>query len=387
MPRRLGWVLLGVIGAAFAGLLPAQQPFGYPSQGNSTAPGYNPSSSAVLQPQASPPPQARSTMPGPSSSVPIFNPAYPNAPSGGYGYGWGGWGSGYRNPFGGYLQGAANMTVANAQYQLTNQQARIVQQQADRDALKTRQAAIAESEWERKNWLQRISPYEVRQRQKVRDLRVALADPPQMEIWSGAVLNTLLNDLKNAQSQGLTFPSVPLDPQVLARINVSTGDTYLGAGMLRNLNKFDWPWILRQAVFDDMRQNVEQQLRAAVAQAKAGGVDITTVNQVNAAVSAAEDQVGTMLQSGEITPTQYVDGMRYLREIKSSLQVLQTNDAANYFNGTYSARGATVAQLVQNMASQGLKFAPAPPADEASYSSLYRSLVTEEFRLRKVGAR
>jgi hypothetical protein len=136
-----------------------------------------------------------------------------------------------------------------------------------------------------------------------------------------------------------------------------------------------------------MRQTVEEALRTAVAQVKKGSIDINLVNTVNTVVQNAENQVGTMAQDQDITPTQYVEGMSYLKEIKSSLLVLQTNDAANYFNGTYNARGATVAQLVQNMASQGLKFAPAPPDDEAAYNSLYRSLVTEEDRLRNMGAR
>jgi hypothetical protein len=43
--------------------------------------------------------------------------------------------------------------------------------------------------------------------------------------------------------------------------------------------------------------------------------------------------------------------------------------------------------LVQNMPSQGLKFAPTPPGDESYPNSLYRSLVTEEYRLRATGAR
>jgi hypothetical protein len=375
--------LLGVACAAFTGLLLAQQPFGYPPQGNSTMPYYNPSSSAVSQPAGYPPPHAGSTMPGPSSSVPIFNPAYPNAPQGGWpGYG----GSPYGGGAGGYLNGAANMTVANAQYNLTTQQARIVRQEANRQALQTQRATIKEMEWERKNWLQRYSPYLVRQRQMATDLRVALYDPTQEEIWSGEAMNSILTDLQNAESMGRSLPSVPLNPQVLAQINLNSGDTYVGAGMLRHL-KFEWPWILRQSSFDSMRQNVEQVLRKAVAQLKAGGIDITLVNQVKATVSDALDQVGDMVQNGEITPTECIDGTRYLNEIKSSLQVLTTNDATNYFNGTYDARGATVAQLVQNMASQGLKFAPAPPGADHDYASLYRSLVTEEYRLRDMGAR
>ena len=77
------------------------------------------------------------------------------------------------------------MTVANAQYNLTTQQARIVRQEANRQALQTQRATIKEMEWERKNWLQRYSPYLVRQRQMATDLRVALYDPTQEEIWSG----------------------------------------------------------------------------------------------------------------------------------------------------------------------------------------------------------
>jgi hypothetical protein len=380
--RLVRWSLLTVACAATAGLTQAQQPFGYPSLGNSTAPNYNPNSAAVLQPTATPAPQAQSTMPAPRSNVPIFNPAYPTPPGGGYG-----WGGGYMGRYGGYLQGAADVTVANAQYQLTTQQARIVRQQADREALQTQRATINEMEWERANWLQHYAPYRVRERQVARNLRIALFDPTQTDIWSGESLNAILDDLKNAESMGRPFPSVPLDPQVLAHINLNSGDTYVGAGMLRNLKQFDWPWILRQSAFDAMRQSVEQALRTAVAQVKAGNLDIALVNTVNTTVSAAEEQVGNMAQAQEITPTQLVDGMRYLREIKSSLQVLQTNDAANYFNGTYNARGATVAQLVQNMAAQGLKFAPAPPEDETYYNSLHRSLVTEEYRLREMGAR
>jgi hypothetical protein len=375
------WGLLAVTYAT-PGLVLAQQPFGYP-QGNSTAPSYNPYSTAVVQPTGYPGAQAQSTMPAPPSNVPIFNPAYPNAPSGG----WNPYGGSYMGRYGGYLQGAANMTVANAQYQLTTQQARIVQQQADREALQTRRDTINELEWERANWLRHYAPYRVRERQIARDLRIALFDPTQEDIWSGESLNAIFNDLKNAESMGLATASVPLDPQVLAHINLNSGDTYVGAGVLRNLKTFDWPWILRQSAFDDMRKMVELALRTAVAQVKTGSIDINLVNTVTTAINTAEQQVDTMVQGQDITPTQYVEGMSYLKEFKQSLQVLQTNDAANYFNGTYNARGATVAQLVQNMASQGLKFAPAPPADDTYYNSLYRSLVTEEYRLRQMGAR
>ena len=82
------------------------------------------------------------------ANVPIFNPAYPN-PSGGGAVGpYGGYYGGVTTPAQGYMNGAANVTVANAQYQLTTQQARIVQQQANREMLATRRAANDERDYE-----------------------------------------------------------------------------------------------------------------------------------------------------------------------------------------------------------------------------------------------
>src|SRR5260370_37982432 len=119
-------------------------------------------------------------MPAPPPNVPIFTPAYPTPPGGGYGLG-----GGYLGRYGGYMQGAAYLTVANAQFELTNQQARIVRQQADREALRTRRATLDEMNWERANWLRQYSPYRVRERQVATNLRIALFDPTPTDIWSG----------------------------------------------------------------------------------------------------------------------------------------------------------------------------------------------------------
>jgi hypothetical protein len=375
------------VAIAAAGPALAQQPFGFPSPGSGAVPTYNPSSAAVRQPVDSPNAQAQSTATGTRSSVPIFNPAYPNAPVGGYGlggYGLGGYGPG---GYGGYMQGAANVTVANGQYQLTTQQARIVQQQADREALRTRRAALQERDYERANWLRQIDPETIRERNVERALRQAMFDPPQYEISSGDAPNTLLADLQNAESLGLRLPSVPLDPRMLANISVTTGVTTEGVGMLKNLSHFDWPLVLRQGAFDTDRQQIQDLMRNAVAQVKGSGLTPDLVDAAKMAIDTLEGKMGTEAQTQQVTPTQYIEGMRYLRELKSALRVLQDPDAVNYFNGKYQARGATVAELVQNMASQGLRFAPAGPGDDPYYSALYRALVTEEYRLRETGAR
>jgi hypothetical protein len=169
---------------------------------------------------------------------------------------------------------------------------------------------------------------------------------------------------------------------MLTHISVTTGVTTQGAGMLKNLTRFDWPLILRGAAYADGRQQIEGMTRTAVTQVQASGVDPDLLDKLNAAVKSMEDQVGGAIQS--MTPTQYVQGTRYLRQLRDSLQMLQDPNAVNYFNGKYQARGNTVAELVNNMSSERLRFAPGA---EPYYSSLHRDMVTYEYRLRDMGAR
>jgi hypothetical protein len=112
--------------------------------------------------------------------------------------------------YGGYLQGAADMTVANAQYQLTTQQARIVREQANREAIQTRRSTQDQVGYESVEWLNRIDPEQAREREAEQALRRNMFDPPSVEIWSGDALNALVRDLKNAQSLGDRGPAVPL---------------------------------------------------------------------------------------------------------------------------------------------------------------------------------
>jgi hypothetical protein len=196
-----------------------------------------------------------------------------------------------------------------------------------------------------------------------------------------------LVNIQQAQASGVSAPPVPIQPDLLSHINLNSGDTYVGVGLLGNLKKFNWPWILKQKAFADSRQTVEQSLRNSVAQVKSSGIDLDEVNKVTDAVKSMEGQVGAMAQGQEITPTQYVDGMRYLKEIKQSLQVLQQSDAAKYFSGSYQARGDNVAQLVQNMSGQGLRFAPAAPGDQTAYTALHQDMVAYVTRLQQLGGR
>jgi hypothetical protein len=280
------------------------------------------------------------------------------------------------------LQGAADVTIANAQYYQIIEQARIIRAQADREALLTRRATLEQQDYERREWLKYHDPDTVRRQDQERDLRRSLNDPPPTEIWSGQALNALFNDIQRAETSGARAPSVPLNTDMLARINLTTGTTFRGAGMLRDLTRFNWPLGLRRSAYQKDRQQIEELARTAVEQVMSGNLDFDVVQKLDDAVNSLTSTLKD--STPDMTPTQYIQATRFLRELRESLKVLQDPNVANYFNSKWKARGATVAELVQNMSSQGLRFAPAASGDEAAYTALHRALVTYAFRLRQV---
>jgi hypothetical protein len=74
-----------------------------------------------------------------------------------------------------YLQGAAEITRANAEYQAMIQDARMTREEANRSHLATRRAYIEQSEWERDRL---PDPEKVRQEELLRALDRARATPP-----------------------------------------------------------------------------------------------------------------------------------------------------------------------------------------------------------------
>ena len=94
----------------------------------------------------------------------------------GYGYGFGlGNVQWMQNPYQGYLQGAADITRANAQYYQTISQAKLTRQEAIRSSLETRRAMIEEAEWERAHM---PDPEKIRKRTLEREFTTARVSPP-----------------------------------------------------------------------------------------------------------------------------------------------------------------------------------------------------------------
>ena len=266
----------------------------------------------------------------------------PAAPPGGYVPAVGGYGTGYgyganpyarSTPYEGYMNGAANITNANAQYQQTIQQAKLTREEARRSSLQTRRATMEERQYELS-----IQPTaeDMRQKDLKYNLQRARHNPPKTEIWSGGALNDLLRAIQGGQSHGLTGPTVAVPSDVLKHINLTSGTTYAGVGLLRDDGKLTWPAVLRKSTFDQERNKVNEQFQKAVKQAHSGEVDVNLLDEIDKTLKYLQRHIDAQVEA--LSPSQFIQASRYTPRVKVRLpgapakrcgQVLQTQpDAA-----------------------------------------------------------
>jgi len=299
--------------------------------------------------------------------------------NGGLGFGGGfgglGWGGAFTqwmmNPYEGYLSGTASVTNANAQYQVTISQAKLLRQEAIRSAFQTRRAAIEQAEYERAHM---PDPEKIRQNQLARELDRARNSPPLTEISSGKALNTLLRNAITQQSQGVRGPTIPLNEDTLRSVNPTAGDTRGNIGLLKDSGNLQWPQALQGEAFRESREDLNRRMKQAVQTVTAGNKspDQSTLADIQADLKRLNETADASVNV--ISPDQYIEAKRYLNQVGNAVTALRDRNVSNYFNDNWRLRGRTVAELVKFMADKGLWFAPAAPGDEPAYQALYYAL-------------
>jgi hypothetical protein len=296
----------------------------------------------------------------------------------GYGYPSSGSGGGYGSPYDtrgytGYQTGADAVTKAKANYQKVIQEARLLQEQANRSSVATRRKIHEEALYERAGWVKRNDPNLVSQRDQAWDLDRARHNPPLTEILSGQALNALLAHLKKQQGKGLRGVSVPLQEDVLRGINVSGRDTRANPGLLKFDGRLQWPLSLTAPTFADGRERLGTLLADAVNDARnSRPVPAGRFKDIRAELSRLNAVL--VATAGDLSPSQYVEASRYLHQVEDAVKALEDPRVANYLNGNWVARCKTVAELVQHMSDRGLVFAPAVAGDDDAYQALYCAL-------------
>jgi hypothetical protein len=361
-----------VLGNALAQLPP--QAFGYnPALTRGAGGGLSPTASLIAAGYGAP----GAFGPGAGSLVASgygASPGYGGGYGPGAGYVWDPWGWAYlTNPFTGYLQGAADVTMANARYEKIIQEARLVREEANRSAIDTRRKFLEEAEWERAEWLKRYDPEVVRQKDQAWELDRARHDPPQVEILSGKALNSLFTHVAKQLGRGEKGPRIPLSEDILKGINLTGQDTRANAGLLKFDGRLQWPLSLDGSEFKDDRERINKLIAQAVDQAKATQpVDSGKLRDLRNALNRMNETL--LADVSEMSPAQYIDARRYLNQVDDAIKALEDPKVANYFNQTWVAKGDNVGKLIEYMAANGLRFAPAVSGDADSYRALYHAL-------------
>jgi len=206
-------------------------------------------------------------------------------------------------------------------------------------------------------------------------LRRAQNDPPLPEIWSGESLNVLL---KSAQSLGKSVqgPNIPLDEEIVNKINLNSGKAGINFGLLKNEGQLTWPFSLREvkpaADSQELRDLLQRLAKKAFNEAKLGQIDPNTISELD----KGTDRLQKMLvaQVGDMPFAQYSEGKRYLSQLYDGIKALREPNAGDIANGKFKLKGNTVAEVVDYMTKNGLQFAPAVAGEEAAYTALQRAL-------------
>lgn len=293
-----------------------------------------------------------------------YNPYqyYPNY----YGYSGG-------DPYGGYLSGAASVVNAQGQYLVNTQKAYLGKEQVRSAMIDNRRKAFDEWMYEKAN-TPTLNDTRVKEQQD--ELRRALTQPPETEIWSGKTLNDMLANAQQMTARGVQGPDVPLNAQLLKNINVSVKQQG-NASLLKEPEKLKWPLSLRTLPPKDTARELRDQIDNLMVQGKkqamTGDVDAGVLDELDRSISKLRGMLKD--QVSNISFGDYTAARRYLTDLDQAVTILKQADASKYVSGAYAAKGHSVNELVDYMSQNGLKFSAATAGDEGAYSGLYQAFL------------
>jgi hypothetical protein len=317
-------------------------------------------------------PYATITSTGTFPTTPGFIPGGNNMYDNPYGMPWYGYGE---SPIGGYMRGYADVINATTKGLIDEQQASLMKEYVRRERLENKRKELD-------TWLyfrDRLPTAEDdRQRDLAVRLRRSMNDPPAGEIYSGRAMNVILDDLgKRLGANNAAQGSTPLSAdEVVAHLNFTGTENRGNPGLLRYVStdggRLPWPLVFSGPMYKSQREVVDTLGRTVYKEAEGGRVDAGNLESMTNAVRQLQQSLTDNI--GDLTPNQYGEARRFLSELDDALALLRQPNARDFF-GSKAPKGKTIGDLVQEMLSRGLRFAPATAGDEAAYMAVHRALV------------
>jgi len=280
---------------------------------------------------------------------------------------------GQEAPAAGFLRGTSDVIRAQGDYLKNVQKSRILQTTADEGRLDYRRRLIEEARYER---MSVPTTEEVRQAQLAGELNRARHEPPIADVISARSLNDLLHHLSSDPSL-IKAEAIPVSDEVLKHINV-TGVNPNGAsvGLLKDEGNLQWPLSLSTPEFKAPRELLTKTLKNVVQNLKSGEtVGTGSINDLKTELAT----MNNLVSKSELSPTDYIEERNYLDQVGAAVRAVGDKDVANYFNHKFSAKN--VAELIEDMRTKGLDFAPAAPGDEGAYRALQQALAAYDYKV------
>ncbi len=251
---------------------------------------------------------------------------------------------------------------------ISQEQARIVREQANQAKLDTKVKTIDVMGYERahKYWLT-----DEQVDLQAKQVQVAMNNPAIQEITSGRALNTLVNYLDRVMVLGGRGPTIPVSQDIVRQMNVNSGTNTGSTGLLKDLNNLQWP----AATEGPDQKQLDALLKQAAYDGTKGQIALANISKMNKAADAIQQQVRLNFFNNQIDGSDYLDANRCIDQVRGAIQALKQPNIASMLGGQVSCQGNTVDEVVQNMASKGLSFTYAQPGQESAYVAMHRAFV------------
>jgi hypothetical protein len=268
-------------------------------------------------------------------------------------------------PGGWYGSGQALDAYANLG--VSQEQARVVREQANQAKLQTKKDTIDTMEYERQHaygYADEVADSQMKLVQRM------MNNPPVLEITNGKALNVLVPYVDKLINMGKVGPDMPLDPYVVKSLNVAVGDSGGNAGMIPELNTIEWPL----GLVGPEQKKLDALIQKASIEARSGPVPLMELKDIDKLTNALETSMKNKYYKSEIDAGEWLDSSRFIARLRDTTKALKSPNISRVLSGSMDVSGSTVVQVVFNMSTKGLTFAGAQPGQEGAYMAFYRGL-------------
>jgi hypothetical protein len=271
------------------------------------------------------------------------------------------------DPYSGYLYGSAAVLGQQGKLILDQERARLLREMVHQSKLETKKKKIEFENWKKEHeWT-----FTKEQARNAKNTLERIRNNASVgEIESGNAMNLLLKDL--AKYHGKDVGTMPIDENILKRININNGAGNLG--VLRQDGQLTWPTALVDLVPEKERNDVDELAQGLYRLGLEGNLKPNLVRDLQVRVKRLQELLGNQLN--DIPSSQFVEARHFLNDLQSAVTALSRPGLAPAYAAylRFIRGGKTAKEVADYLIGNGLSVASANAGDEGAYNLLHSAL-------------